>query len=205
MSKLLIVVEGLDGTGKSTLIASLCDLLDAKLVSNPPEMFDSRISESELRTFFDNSDLNRRREYYRTANFISSEIALNMLKNSHVIMDRYWPSTAAFSQMDENQPDWENLGTYPIGFVHPDVVFLLTVDEVNRAARIMHRGEPMTDEEVRLSTLHHSREQVLNALREFNPIEIDTSNLTSEEVLTRVIDELEVIADHKENVRGVSY
>ena len=51
MSNRLIVIEGLDGTGKSTLISSLCKQLDATLISTPPEMFDSRISEGELREF----------------------------------------------------------------------------------------------------------------------------------------------------------
>ena len=53
MNNRLIVVEGLDGTGKTTLISSLCKELDATLISTPPEMFDSRLYEGELREFFD--------------------------------------------------------------------------------------------------------------------------------------------------------
>ena len=183
MSNRLIVIEGLDGTGKSTLISSLCNQLDATLISTPPEMFDSRISEGELREFFDATEQSRRREYYRSANFLASELALIALEKSHVIMDRYWPSTAAFSAMDESNPEWEELGTFPKGFVRPDTIILLTVSEEERGNRIKNRGELLTDEEIRLSSQKENRQRVLEGLRAFEPIEIDTTNLDTEEVL----------------------
>ena len=183
MSNRLIVIEGLDGTGKSTLISSLCKQLDATLISTPPEMFDSRISEGELREFFDATEQSRRREYYRSANFLASELALIALEKSHVIMDRYWPSTAAFSAMDESNPEWEELGTFPKGFVRPDTIILLTVSEEERENRLKNRGELRTDEEIRLSSQKENRRRVLEGLRAFSPIEIDTTNLHKKDVL----------------------
>ena len=187
MSNRLIVIEGLDGTGKSTLISSLCKQLDATLISTPPEMFDSRISEGELREFFDATEQSRRREYYRSANFLASELALIALEKSHVIMDRYWPSTAAFSAMDESNPEWEELGTFPKGFVRPDAIILLTVSEEERENRIKNRGELLTDEEIRLSSQRENRQRVLEGLRAFGPIEIDTTNLDPQTVLQRAL------------------
>ena len=183
MKNRLIVVEGLDGTGKTTLISSLCKELDATLISTPPEMFDSRLYEGELREFFDSVEQSRRREYYRSANFLASELALIELEKSHVIMDRYWPSTAAFSAMDESDPEWEELGTFPKGFVRPDAIILLTVSEEERENRLKNRGELLTDEEIRLSSKKEARARVLEGLRAFNPIEIDTTNLDQKDVL----------------------
>ena len=45
----------------------------------------------------------------------------------------------------------------------------------------------MTEEEQRLNRFAELREQVNNALRCFDPIEIDTSHLNAEEVLQEVI------------------
>ncbi len=191
MKNRLIVVEGLDGTGKTTLISSLCKELDATLISTPPEMFDSRLFEGELREFFDSAEQSRRREYYRSANFLASELALIALDKSHVIMDRYWPSTAAFSAMDELNPEWEELGRFPKGFVRPDVIILLTVSEEERENRIRNRGELLTDEEIRLSSQKEERARVLEGLRAFNPIEIDTTHLDAQTVLQRALIEIQ--------------
>ena len=190
MSNRLIVIEGLDGTGKSTLISSLCKQLDATLISTPPEMFDSRIFEGELREFFDATEQSRRREYYRSANFLASELALIALEKSHVIMDRYWPSTAAFSAMDESNPEWEELGTFPKGFVRPDTIILLTVSEEERENRLKNRDELRTDEEIRLSSQKENRQRVLEGLLAFEPIEIDTTNLDAQAVLQRALIEI---------------
>ena len=66
-------------------------------------------------------------------------------------------------------------------------MILLTVNEENRIKRMASRGLAMTEEEICLEEKKKSRGNVLNALRCFEPIEIDTSHLNSEEVFNEVM------------------
>ena len=108
---------------------------------------------------------------------------MHLLQHGPVVVDRYWTSTASFAAMDDRPPAWEEIGTYPEGILVPDIIFLLTVDEENRAERISGRGLRMTSEEKRLERREGQRERVLDSLRMFDPIEIDTSHRSSGEVL----------------------
>lgn len=112
---------------------------------------------------------------------------MHLLHHGPVVVDRYWTSTASFAAMDDHPPAWEAIGTYPEGILVPDIIFLLTVDEENRAQRISGRGLRMTSEEKRLERREGQRERVLDSLRMFDPIEIDTSHKTAEEVLEEIL------------------
>lgn len=183
----LIVIEGLDGVGKSTQVKALAAALDAQVIQSPPLMEDPVHPGTDLRARMDGSNPSARREYYRCSNFIASELARSHLGHRPVILDRYWPSTASFSALDEQPPEWEKLGTWPAGMAAPDVVILLTVDEEHRVKRIGKRGIPTTVEEEVLAAEQTQRERVLECLRFFDPIEIDTSRKSPEEVLDEIL------------------
>lgn len=103
-------------------------------------------------------------------------------------MDRYWTSTVAFAALDDDSDiDQEWQGCYPPELRKPDTVILLTVDEKNRAKRMQRRGEPVTSEERNLTADTARRETVLQIYRTFDPIEIDTSDLTPKVVLETVL------------------
>ena len=186
MNSKFIVIEGLDAAGKSTLAPKLADRLDAALLQCPPKLEAPDLSR-ELRAYFDNRPPNRRRAYYRAANLIASEMAEVSLKTGHVVMDRYWPSTVAFSALDSDSElvqEWQ--GSYPPELRKPDAVILLTVNEENRRRRMRERGEPVTAEERNLEAIAR-REAVLGEYRQFHPIEIDTSDRDPDTVLDMVI------------------
>lgn len=84
-----IVIEGLDATGKSTLVAKLAKHLDATLLASPPKLEAPDLSTEDLRLYFDERPPAQRRAYYRAANLIASEQAEMALQTSHVVMDRY--------------------------------------------------------------------------------------------------------------------
>ena len=106
------------------------------------------LSDEDLRSRFDRRPSAQRRAYYRAANLIASEMAEAALRNGHVVMDRYWTSTVAFTPLDDDsQPYQKWHGRYPPEIRNPDIVILLTVDEENRAKRMRERGEPITTEE----------------------------------------------------------
>lgn len=183
----LIVIEGLDGVGKSTQVKALAATLNALVIQSPPFIDDPIHPGTDLRVRMDGSSPSARREYYRSSNFFASEHAKFHLKHGPVILDRYWPSTASFSVLDKQPPEWEHLGTWPAGMIVPDVVILLTVDEENRLKRIGNRGIPTTDEEEKLAEKQEHRAKVLACIRFFDPIEIDTSNKNAEEVLDEIM------------------
>ena len=186
-----IVIEGLDATGKSTLVDKLAKRLDATLLACPPRLEAPDLSEGDLRSYFDGRPPAQRRAYYRATNLIASEQAEVALQTSHVVMDRYWTSTVAFAALDDASnidPEWQSC--YPPELREPDVVILLTVDEENRAKRMSGRGEPATSEERNLAVDVARRKAVLQTYRMFNPIEIDTSHLNPDSVLEAVLSAL---------------
>lgn len=186
MNSLFIVIEGLDATGKSTLAPKLAHRLGATLLECPPKLEAPNLS-PDLRGHFDNRPPNQRRAYYRAANLIASEMAEVALKIGHVVMDRYWPSTVAFAALDRNSDliqEWQ--GCYPLEIREPDAVILLTVNEENRRKRMHERGEPVTAEEQKLEDITRC-ESVLREYRQFQPIEIDTSDCDRDTVLNMVI------------------
>ena len=183
----LIVIEGLDGVGKSTQVKALAANLNAHVIQSPPFIEDPIQPGTDLRLRMDRSSPSVRREYYRSANFFASEHAKFHLEHGPVILDRYWPSTASFSILDKQPPQWERLGAWPAGMTIPDVVILLTVNEEDRLKRIGTRGIPITDEEEKLAEKQNHRTEVLQCLRFFDPIEIDTSAKKAEEVLDEIM------------------
>ena len=106
----LILIEGLDGVGKSIQVQELSRILSAKVISTPQFIEDPLVPDKDLRIRMDSSPSAIRREYYRLSNFYASENARQLIAHSPVILDRYWCSTAAFSAMDENPPKWEVIG-----------------------------------------------------------------------------------------------
>lgn len=186
-----IVIEGLDATGKSTLVGELAKSLDATLLRCPPRLEALEFVDTDLRSHFDNRPAVQRRAYYRAANLIASEQAEVALKEGHVVMDRYWTSTVAFAALDdESNLDREWQGCYPPELRKPDIVILLTVDEENRTKRMRERGEAATAEEENLAANVARRAAVLRIYRTFDPIEIDTSDLAPDAVLETVLTDL---------------
>ena len=188
MTGKFVVIEGLDATGKSTLVQRLAACLNATPLKSPPRLEAPEFLKADLRSHFDNRPPMQRRAYYRAACLIASEQAEIALQKGHVVMDRYWTSTVAFSALDDEVDiarEWQ--GRYPPELREPDAVILLTVDEENRAKRMSGRGEPVTSEEQHLAADVVRREAVLQTYRTFGPIEIDTSHLEPDAVLEKVL------------------
>ena len=191
MTGKFVVVEGLDATGKSKLAPRLADRLEAVHLKCPPRLEAPGQPVMDLRSHFDRRPHLQRRAYYRAANLVASEQVLCALGSSHVVMDRYWPSTFAYSALDRGF-DARNdcMPRYPPELHEPDALILLTVTEEVRAQRIANRRESLGREEQALEVDAAGREAVLQRYREFSPIEIDTSHKNPAAVLQAALDVL---------------
>ncbi|XP_034287933.1 UMP-CMP kinase 2, mitochondrial [Pantherophis guttatus] len=167
----VIVIEGLDATGKTTVTHFLKDSLNAVLLRTPPSCV------SQWRKIFDDEPPLIRRAFYALTNYIvASEIAEESSK-SPVILDRYWHSTTAYAIATEITGNVQNLPPphhlvyhWPDDLLSPDIVLLLTVSPEERARRLQGRGIEKTREEVDLEANDVFRQKVEESYRKMeNP------------------------------------
>ncbi|XP_071999629.1 UMP-CMP kinase 2, mitochondrial [Engystomops pustulosus] len=157
----IIVIEGLDATGKTTLTESLRSHLKAELLRSPPG------SINQWRSIFDSESSLIKRAYYAVGNYIGAAEIAKASKTSPVIMDRFWHSTAAYAIATEigggihNLPDpHHDVYHWPDDLLKPDLVILLTVSDEERIRRIRTRGLQETKEEKELEANNMFRQRV---------------------------------------------
>ncbi|XP_066468399.1 UMP-CMP kinase 2, mitochondrial isoform X2 [Tiliqua scincoides] len=147
----VIVIEGLDATGKTTVTQSLKDSLNAVLLRSPPSCV------NQWRKIFDEEPTLIRRAFYAVTNYIvASEIAQASTK-SPVVVDRYWHSTAAYAiateisgKVEDLPPLHHQVYQWPEDLLRPDMVLMLTVSPEERIRRLQGRGMEKTKEEAEL-------------------------------------------------------
>lgn len=157
----VIVIEGLDATGKTTVTQSLKDSLNAVLLRSPPSCV------NQWRKIFDEEPTLIRRAFYAVTNYIvASEIAEASVK-SPVIVDRFWHSTSAYAIATEVSGKVENLPPlhhqvyqWPEDLLKPDLVLMLTVSPEERIRRLQSRGMKKTKEEAELEASSIFRQKV---------------------------------------------
>jgi UMP-CMP kinase 2 len=183
----IIVIEGLDGVGKTTLVNSLELVLDAVVIKTPGVI--SIAGEGRpLRELYDKQSESIRRAYYRFACVTAGIKAREFSETVPVIIDRYWTSTVSYAVgAGEDKQTMSFLGKYPDDIIKPDLVIVLTVNEAVRLTRIRKRQDIDSVEESRLASDTVFRERIMNALRSFDIYEIDTSYLAPSEVLAAVV------------------
>ncbi len=150
----LIAIEGLDGTGKTTVARLLAIELGVALVRNPPDVL------AQERALADARPEQERRAWYAEANRIAAEDAVrHQWEGRAVVMDRCAASTVAFkaasSGMVARPEDW------PSGVTRPDLTILLNVPEPVRLARLAARPSKESQEEARLRCDDGFRARVL--------------------------------------------
>ncbi|XP_044022910.1 UMP-CMP kinase 2, mitochondrial isoform X2 [Siniperca chuatsi] len=162
----VIVIEGLDATGKTTLTESLRDTLGAALLRSPPQCL------SPLRARFDQEPPLIRRAFYALGNYITAEQIGQEGMKTPVIIDRFWHSTAAYAIATAvsgpvcNLPaEGSEVYCWPSDLLQPSLVVLLTLDPEERKRRLRDRGQGKTEEEQKLDHNQLFRLRVEEAYR----------------------------------------
>lgn len=152
---LLILFDGVDGTGKSTIAKEVAAQLDAYYYKSPPEPYASRRDLVPLQ-----EDPAGRLQFFMAANQQTSEEIKDLVKMGvPVVMDRYWPTT--YAHHVAMQPELA-MNFDPSGFIQPDISFFLFASERLRANRIARRDQaphgpdkPLERDQVYQSRVQH--------------------------------------------------
>ncbi|XP_022606186.1 UMP-CMP kinase 2, mitochondrial [Seriola dumerili] len=186
----VIVIEGLDATGKTTLTESLRDTLEAVLLRSPPQCL------SPWRARFDQEPPLIRRAFYALGNYITAEQIGQQGMKTPVIVDRFWHSTAAYAIATAVSGPLSNLPAegsevyrWPSDLLQPNLVVLLTLDPEERKRRLRNRGQGKTEEEQELDHNQLFRLRVEEAYRRISGpscITVDASP-SADQVLQQVL------------------
>lgn len=144
----IIVVEGLDGVGKTTVTTHLAERIGGVLVRTPdPDL-------EPLRQHFRVLPEPLSRAFYSGANYLAAERIVKLAQERPVVVDRWWASTCAmglaaiFDGVDSMPPAGSPVYNWPLDLPLPTHGFVLDVPEDLRRKRMAKRGDENAEERV---------------------------------------------------------
>jgi len=146
----IIVVEGLDGVGKTTTTTGLAKKLSGELVRTPnPEL-------EPLRAKFRALPPPLARAFYCAANYLGAEEILKAAGKHPVVVDRWWGSTCSMAlanpdlikNIQQLPAERSEVYRWPSDLPAFDLGVLLTVSEEIRLKRMAKRGDENAEEAV---------------------------------------------------------
>ncbi|HDY97730.1 MAG TPA: thymidylate kinase [Pseudomonas sabulinigri] len=174
----VIVLEGLDGVGKSTLAKKLAEQLDAQFMSTPGESFKG--IRSMIMDAFGEDQLAKALFYAATVSSEGRKARSIVEQGRSVVMDRYWVSTVAYAKARGVSA---NLDALESDLIPTDITVLITLDENTRLQRLHQRG--MTAED--LETINEPFKQaVMRELEMRSDITVDVTTLNPDGAATKV-------------------
>lgn len=176
-----IVIEGIDGCGKSAVARLLAERLGAWCYETPPPPFTC------IRRHIDAyASVEVHHLFYLAAVLYASDEIRALLHTQDVVCVRYVMTTVVYHSVlgSALQLDVESLHC-----VQPDYVFLLCVtDEAERQRRIEQRRiKTAADALLENADL---RQRLITEYEKFSAVHIDTTHLNQEQVVQTIIDYL---------------
>jgi len=132
-----IVIEGLDGTGKSTTAKTLAKALGGKFLTTPLDKF--KAVRPELEEIYSDESLARQLFYASTAVCSSNRVSEELAQHDCVIIDRYWLSTQVYHS-------WRTGGEHFLlpeveaSILKPDLTVYLNISLEERVKRLGGRS-----------------------------------------------------------------
>ncbi len=182
-----IVIEGLDGVGKSTVIQNLASHLAARLDDTPgPDLRPLRTS------IMDALSHQTSRALFYAATVIERGTLASSLAEEGIttVMDRYWLSTISYARARGVDIDLEAVAAQVPA---PDLTLWLTLDETERRRRLGPRGMTSEDRE----TLDPAFADRVMAAAHANPVPlgrvhfVDLTGADQNQALVRVLKVIE--------------
>ncbi|ODN00730.1 UMP-CMP kinase 2, mitochondrial [Orchesella cincta] len=159
----VIVIEGLDGSGKTRVSTALVNNLRLEVHHTPPQRI------KFLKSYFDEQEEPIRRAYYSLGNYLAAtDITTSQFRNG-IVIDRFWPSTAAYAishdvTLKKGSVD-PSIYNWPSDLLCPDLVLFLIVTEEVRRYRHAYRNTTNTPEEQLLANNKEFRENLILSYR----------------------------------------
>lgn len=151
---LLVVLEGLDGVGKSTLSPLLAQALDAELLQTPPEVF--RPVRSEIEAAVAHHPLARTLFYAATVAMASDRARQVLESGRSVVLDRYWLSTVAYARLRGVK---NRFASITADFLRPHATIYLHARTAVRRQRLAGRASGTAEDQ---RTLDRATERALD-------------------------------------------
>lgn len=189
---MIIAIEGMDGSGKTTVAKSIEKELKFKYVKEPlKELFeiDDKHIEKISKKIFDNTDVKLKAWYLALGDIF----ALNQYKNENIVMDRhvllnyYW---------NGNEETKEIFSTQIQLFGKPDLTIILYASPEVRMKRISNRN-PNDPDLQKENMKKNGYDKLLEFVKKYNYnyVVIDTDNLSIDEVIKKCINQIETLAN----------
>jgi len=176
---LFIVIEGMDGVGKTSITKLLAEYLDGITYKVPPYEL------SDIRTHIDDSNQYSKFFYYLSATYYASERILSIISSGkNVVCDRYYQTT--FSAYDDDVISLVNTEQIINNFYKPDFCFLLTVSEEERLKRLNKRGY-LSEDDIESIENQVAREKQMAKYYKMDMIKIDTTKKTEKDILYEIV------------------
>lgn len=181
MANPFVVLEGLDGVGKSTCAKLLAAQCGGVCVATPMQPFRQMCQEIDAI-----EDLNSRFHFFLSAVVSASIVIDRLLTNQTVICDRYLYTTLAYHRAMGVLTEHINIARLPI--VEPSHVFMLTATEEVRHRRLSERGLSPWDKKFLNDVLVRRLKEEFNR---FKMISVDTTNICPAEVVKILLSHLQ--------------
>lgn len=172
-----IVLEGIDGGGKSTVSRELARSIKARLFRTPPQGFGGARRHIDAK-----AGLKPRFLFYLSSVAHAADAINRCLTSRHVVCDRYLTSTLAYHRAFGLELDWD---FDQLGLVKPDYTFFLEVgDESVRKRRLLGRGKYTQTDSILDDDAVRTR--LLDEYLKYPMLRIDTAPLTVAEVVNHI-------------------
>ncbi len=187
---MFIVLEGIDGTGKTTVAEILAKYFSYTSFELTQPLFrpfmDTVLGEVDPNVFHMLNMANLK----HTSNLIDAEIALG----SNVVCARYTPTTIGYHNVMAVRKGVSKLfspSAEDYFVTKPDIIFHLTATEEVRQKRMNGRGRITSSDN--MMDNHEIRKAILAEFNNMDMIELDTSYINPMEVAEKLLTYIETI------------
>ena len=134
---MFVVLEGIDGVGKSTVTRIVAETLGFVPYATPPKEYMERRREIDL-----NGSPQEKFNFFRDGVLVAAtEIRQLISEGKSVICDRYWMTTYVYHKVIGVQVTEEGFAN----LLQPDLTILLTASPEHQLQRLIERGMSIND------------------------------------------------------------